>query len=761
MSEFARRAFWSSVSIQLAVLSLGVSQEPLVADDHVLLQVTTPDAPVRSRPNRLSEPLVTLDTGNTIEATSAQPHADYYRVRLADGDGYIHESYVLPQLEAGADATDRLRSGPLALSGAAEPSVNRHLKVGQPESVHVRHREGYSVGVDSRLRIPVWVQYELNASELNGPGDRDDSSFKEDASIPPPARALLADYRGSGFDRGHMAPAGDMKRNQKVMDESFLLSNIGPQIGAGFNRDIWALLEGAIRDWTRERDTLTVITGPVFGSEGGTVRYRVVGESEVAVPTGFFKIVVDLERKQSLAFEMPNERLFGHEFHEFLVSIDDLEARTGLDFLADLSDADQRELESEAATQVWGIGEDLRLFAERVGRDVQHSMIDFDEEGNFVERARLDQLAEEIRAARPTHLFLLAHGWNNSRRDAIDSYRAIMAVMGAAADANSEVRPVEYRPFVVGVYWPSKAWDNEGRARLSSTDELTGDIVEALPPVTSAAEYRDDVRALRELLGTPESEITEDDRQRTWDILQKYSLDPQTPEDESIFDIESETAAEHRTARDTTARMSIGDIFRVFTFWQMKKRAGEVGGSGGRRLIARLMREAPDAQVHLGGHSFGTKFWLSAVGSDVPTLPRRVKSLALVQGAVSAWAFADQVPGANRAGGYRSVLSRVDGPIVATYSSQDWPLRFAYPAGSRLAGQTGELERAVREPGRYSALGATGAGRVGRRMTFQEALAAPLSPGLSSVDAGNVIGGHSDFYNESVARLLWAAISSH
>ncbi len=557
-----------------------------------------------------------------------------------------------------------------------------------------------------------------------------------------------------------MAPAGDMKRSQRVMDESFLLSNIGPQVGAGFNRDIWALLEGAIRDWTRDRDALTVITGPVFDSEDGTVRYRVVGESEVAVPTGFFKIVVDLERKQSLAFEMPNERLFGREFDEFLVSIDDLEARTGLDFLADLPVADQDELESEAASQVWSIGEDLRRLVERVGRDVRLSMIDFDEEGNFVNRSMLDQLAEQVNAARPTHLFLLAHGWNNSRRNATDSYRAIMAVMGAAADANPDLRPAEYRPFVVGVYWPSKAWDDDGRARLSSTDGLTADIVEALPPVTSVAEYRDDVRSLRELLAKPESEVTEDDRQRTWDILQEYSLDPQTPDDESIFDAEADAVEERRAVREATARMSIGDIFRVFTFWQMKKRAGEVGSSGGRRLVARLMREAPDAQVHLGGHSFGTKFWLSAVGTDVPALPRRVKSLALVQGAVSAWAFADQVPGTNRAGGYRNVLSRVDGPIVATYSSQDWPLRFAFPAGSRLAGQTGELECAARETDRYSALGATGAGRTGRRMTLENALAAPLSSGLSSVDGGEVIGGHSDFYNESVARLLWAAIGS-
>ncbi len=176
----------SSVALlsSVSVLLLGLSQRPLAADDRVLLQVTVPDAPVRSRPNRLSEPLETLGTGQTLEATSAQREGDYYRVRLSDEDGYIHESYVVPQPEGQVDATVRVRRSQPALSDAVERSDNRHLAVGQPESVHVRHREGYSVGVDSRLRIPVWVQYELKASELNGPGDRDRSDFEEDDSIP-------------------------------------------------------------------------------------------------------------------------------------------------------------------------------------------------------------------------------------------------------------------------------------------------------------------------------------------------------------------------------------------------------------------------------------------------------------------------------------------------------------------------------------------------------------------------------------------------
>jgi hypothetical protein len=550
-----------------------------------------------------------------------------------------------------------------------------------------------------------------------------------------------------------------MRRSQRVMDESFLLSNIAPQVGVGFNRDIWALLEDAVRDWTRNRGTLTVITGPVFAAEDGDVEYRVVGENEVAVPTAFFKIVVDAERKEALAFEMPNEPLFGREIEEFLVSIDRLEARTGLDFLNELPDADEEGLEAAVATETWDIGDRVRTLMTRARQDVRLSMIDFEEDGDLADPAQFERLAADVRRASPTHLFLLAHGWNNTRRDAHDSYQALLAMMGAAADARPDLRPEEYRPFVIGVYWPSKAWDDGRRARSLGAAGTVPDIVDILPARTSGEVYRNDVLTLRGLLAKPDEEVTEEDRRRAWEILGRYSIEPQTPDDESVFDQPITVDEESRSARRATPRLSIADVFRVFTFWQMKKRAGAVGMIGGRQLVARLMREAPEARVHLGGHSFGSKFWLAALSGDASTLPRDVSSLALVQAAVSAHAFAERVPGTDRAGGYRAVLAHVRGPVVATYSSQDWALRFAYPAGSRLAGQTGELERSAREPDRYAALGATGAGTAGARIPLRDALAGPLRPGLTSVDGSEVIDGHSGFYNESVARLLWAAIA--
>lgn len=140
---------------------------------------------------------------------------------------------------------------------------------------------------DARLKIPLWVQYELTREELDGPAERTDD-FRADHSIPHGARAELGDYRGSGLDRGHLAPAGDMRRSLRVMSDSFLLSNISPQVGVGFNQAVWAELEDAVRGWVRQRGELTVITGPIFAVRNDTVSYRVIGENHVAVPTHFY-----------------------------------------------------------------------------------------------------------------------------------------------------------------------------------------------------------------------------------------------------------------------------------------------------------------------------------------------------------------------------------------------------------------------------------------------------------------------------------------
>jgi len=170
-------------------------------------------------------------------------------------------------------------------------------------------------------------------------------------------RAELSDYRGSGYDRGHLASAADMARSRITMSESFLLTNIAPQI-PGFNRGIWKRLETEIRGWAVERGDINVCTGPVYLDDDGdgVVEFDVIGRGQVAVPDAFFKIVVAREDSgvDVIAFVLRNtDYPSGIKLAGFIVSVDEVEALTGLDFLDRVDDDVEVEIESERADGLW------------------------------------------------------------------------------------------------------------------------------------------------------------------------------------------------------------------------------------------------------------------------------------------------------------------------------------------------------------------------------------------------------------------------
>lgn len=113
-------------------------------------------------------------------------------------------------------------------------------------------------------RVPDWVLEVLTLDRFQGEAKRTDS-FQEDPDLPPGEAAKLEDYEDTGYNRGHMAPAEDMKWDQKAIDESFYLSNMGPQLGIGLNPNTWRELEQYVRALTKDREPLVVITGPIWG----------------------------------------------------------------------------------------------------------------------------------------------------------------------------------------------------------------------------------------------------------------------------------------------------------------------------------------------------------------------------------------------------------------------------------------------------------------------------------------------------------------
>ena len=189
-----------------------------------------------------------VSAGTYLELLDPNINNRYYFARnpATGTEGWIYHQHVR-RFEG--DVPD---AGVVTGVAPAQEFVDRHFRLGKPVFIHDRVREGYALAHDARLKIPAWVQYELRPQDLNGPADRSDD-YRADTSIPFGQRAETADYSGSGLDQGHMAPAEDMNRSDRVMSDSFLLSNMAPQVGIGFNRHIWAQLEAAVRGWVEQR----------------------------------------------------------------------------------------------------------------------------------------------------------------------------------------------------------------------------------------------------------------------------------------------------------------------------------------------------------------------------------------------------------------------------------------------------------------------------------------------------------------------------
>jgi len=211
----------------------------------------------------------------------------------------------------------------------------------------ILHYTGFSLKYSEPFEQAEWVIYAVKADRLNGTVKRT-NNFRSDRRIKT-GSAALNDYRRSGFDRGHLAPAAVMKWSREAMSESFLMSNISPQ-RPGFNRGIWKNLEAQVRKWAKDNDELYVVSGPVL-REG----LPVIGPNEVAVPEFYFKVILDYaepERK-TLGFILPNQASRA-DLSSYAVSIDQVEATTGIDFFPRLPDDLEESLESQSNPGEWG-----------------------------------------------------------------------------------------------------------------------------------------------------------------------------------------------------------------------------------------------------------------------------------------------------------------------------------------------------------------------------------------------------------------------
>ncbi len=230
---------------------------------------------------------------------------------------------------------------------------------GNPPEHMILCRIGYVLSHNAERRTPDWVVELLTPDRFAGPGDRkqEGDPFAPDPDLAAGERAELKDYRRSGFDRGHMAPAASMKFSIEAMRQSFYLSNMAPQVGRGLNRHIWADLEALVRDWTCDRGRLVVVTGPIYEDD----RPRTIGDA-VAVPSAFYKIAYDPKAKRAIAFILPNAAVNAkgkpavEALKAFVATVREVEERSGLDLFAGLSRRDERRIEAVKST-MWPVRE--------------------------------------------------------------------------------------------------------------------------------------------------------------------------------------------------------------------------------------------------------------------------------------------------------------------------------------------------------------------------------------------------------------------
>ncbi len=216
-----------------------------------------------------------------------------------------------------------------ALAGPIEDCASQ-IPYGAPAAITnkpttvVCHR-AYLVGHDDQLKVPRWVAWvETGPNSMGCHSRPGTNAFKPDPELPKGRRAEPSDYSSSGYDRGHMASNADMAWDPDVVRESFLLSNIAPQLH-GFNAGIWEVLERDERIWATDRGEVAILAGPIFDGAPQTI-----GPDKVGVPSGFFKVIVDPKTSDTLAFLFPHEVVKGTDLRPFLTSIGGLEVAAGM-----------------------------------------------------------------------------------------------------------------------------------------------------------------------------------------------------------------------------------------------------------------------------------------------------------------------------------------------------------------------------------------------------------------------------------------------
>eukprot|EP01012_Entosiphon_sulcatum_P019915 TRINITY_DN24883_c0_g1_i1.p2 TRINITY_DN24883_c0_g1~~TRINITY_DN24883_c0_g1_i1.p2 ORF type:complete len:454 (-),score=72.88 TRINITY_DN24883_c0_g1_i1:325-1686(-) len=449
----------------------------------------------------------------------------------------------------------------------------------------------------------------------------------------------------------------------------------------------------------------------------------------------------------------------------------------------------------------------MDLIAERMG-SFDTFPLAFSRDGSLLDPSQLQSLKDRLHANNTRELLVISHGWNNDESEALELYKELVgnlsiAAMSAAGPARSAID-------VVLVYWPSKRFADSdlipgGAASFDSPDVdavIDAQLIQLIDSFTGHGRDDPQMVAILQRLRTLAPQLDDDvaavdDFVRLLRSAFAANVNDEEPVlDGSFFETDStelltvlgrpflprvEAAGGGAGVRDLDEAQAaaggaafLGNVFKglkngahnflnLFTYYEMKERAGRIGGEGLADVLRQLLIQQPAIDFHLCGHSFGARLVTAAVAalqsSDAASPP--VRSLTLLQAAFSHFAFSKGFePG--RDGLFRKVLSkRVRGPMLITHTANDKAVGLAYPIASRLRRQVASGIGDANDP--YGGLGRNGAQKTpevdaAQRVMDEDYGNALRAEKIYNLEATKFIKDHGDVRNIHVARTLWAAM---
>lgn len=410
------------------------------------------------------------------------------------------------------------------------------------------------------------------------------------------------------------------------------------------------------------------------------------------------------------------------------------------------------------------------------GSEFPYCILPYDADGACRAPRTLEFVVEQ--AKNHSDVFVFCHGWNNDWSMAVRRYEGFIEGVQEMRRERSLPAPKGFRPLLIGIFWPSQA--------LEWFESETGPSIAGDP-------------AMQAVLADVAADLPERDHARFFELARSAGLNADQgnelahvlsqllePDDEGLRsdppDAEELLAAASSLSRDETDYEAVYEIaksgplasledgptpalglldprslLKPFTVWRMKDRAGKVGAMGVSELLVALLADS-DAHVHLVGHSYGCKVMMTGLCRPA-AICRNAASALLLQPAVSQYAFSQSVPGRNTPGGFVKALTRVNLPILSTFSERDIPLTTLFHLAVRRHDDLGELQFSARgAPSLYGALGGFGPPASQARVVDIQPIGQPYelldNPGrLIGLRGNAVISGHGDV---SCIETWWA-----